>query len=167
MNQCLRERALLRIFLHEGTSAEQAHLRLCADCAEHYDLLLEDLEAIRRALQAPPPRVSPIRGALPRRVQWMTAAIAVAALGMLILSVAWLRRSSRMQVAAHVGSASTFATDLSNALFPTSDTGEVLQLAAEAPYLEAALEMGQPCTQDRFFAGQCDDQLSPVPTEDD
>jgi hypothetical protein len=167
MNRCLKERALLRVSMHEGTAAEQAHLRFCADCAEHYDLLLEDLEAIARALETPPPRVFHIRNVSPRRGQWMAAAIAVAVLAVLILDIAWLQRSSPVQVAAHTSSASSFAADLSAALFPTTDTSGMLQLAAEAPYLEAALEIGQPCTQDRFFTGECNDQLSPVLVEGD
>jgi hypothetical protein len=167
MNRCLNERALLRISMDESTAAEQTHLRFCADCAEHYDLLLEDLETIGRALEVPPPRALHNRDVLPHRLRWMTTAIAIAALAVLVLDITWLRRSSPVQVAAHTSSVASFAADLSAALFPTTDTSTTFQLAAEAPYLEAALEMGQPCTQDRFFTGECDDQLSPVLVEGD
>src|ERR1019366_2231917 len=46
MNRCLSERALLRAHMAEATGAEHAHLRLCADCAERFDALVEDLHAI-------------------------------------------------------------------------------------------------------------------------
>ncbi len=84
MNRCLNERALLRIYTHEGTAAEQSHLRLCADCAEHYEQLVEDLETIGQVLEAPPPGAQ-IRVALPRRERWMSAAAACIVLIALVL----------------------------------------------------------------------------------
>ncbi len=166
MNRCLSERALLRVCMREGTAAEHSHLRRCADCAERQDQFAEDLETIERALAVAPLHVAKVRRLAWRPAAWMSAAVACAALGVLVLGVAWLRPSPPVQVE-QASAVSTFAADLSAALFPMNDTGATLQLAAEAPYLEAALEMGQPCTQERFFAGECDDQLSPGLIETD
>ncbi len=165
MNRCLNERALLRVCMREGTAAEHSHLRRCADCAERQDQLEEDLETIGWALSTVPPQVARVRRLAWQPAAWMTAAVACAVLGVLVLDVAWLRLSPPVQI--ERASVSTFAADLSAALFPMNDSSATPQLAAEAPYLEAALEMGQPCTQERFFAGECDDQLSPVLIETD
>ena len=55
MKRCLNERALVRLYLHEGTATQQFHLRTCADCAERYEQLVGDLDTIGQVLKAPPP----------------------------------------------------------------------------------------------------------------
>jgi hypothetical protein len=166
MNRCLNERALLALYTHEGTAVAQAHLRLCVDCAERYKLLVQDLETIGQALEAPPP-VSEGRRVLAWRIPWIPAAIACAALLLVALDVAWVRRISPVQVGRRVPSDSVFAADLSNALFATGDANAVPQGVVELSYLDAALDAGHPCTQDRFLAGACDDQLSALLIENE
>jgi hypothetical protein len=95
------------------------------------------------------------------------AAITCAALVALVLDVAWLRRSSPVEVAERASSVSAFATDLSDALFGPSDTSTIPAVAAEAPYVEAALEAGQPCTRERLLSGDCSDEVSAFLTEDE
>ena len=55
MKRCLSERALVRLYLREGTATQQFHLRMCADCAERYEQLVGDLDTISQVLEAPPP----------------------------------------------------------------------------------------------------------------
>ena len=164
MNRCLSERALLRVSTEGGSVAEHSHLQLCADCAERYDALAEDLALIGRALQAPPPREMPSPSAW--RVAWVPAGASIAVIGAMV-GILWWREPSPARVAARPTAISTFAADLSAALFATSRTAAPTQLASEAPYLEAALDEGQPCTRDRFLAGQCSDELSALLTEDE
>ncbi|MBI1816722.1 MAG: hypothetical protein HYR72_17220 [Deltaproteobacteria bacterium] len=166
MNRCLDERALLRMYTHDGSAAEQSHLRLCTECTEHYDQLVGDLETIGHALATPPP-AAVSRRALPARMSWVPAGIAGAALAVVMLNFAWVRHSSPVQVATRLHNVSAFAGDLSDALFATSDASAFVPLAEEAPYLEAALNAGQPCTQDQFFRGACTDQFSALMIEDE
>jgi len=169
MNRCLSEPALLRLHLHDGTAdgtaGEPAHLRQCAECAERYDRLVEDLEMIARVLEAPPVPVGEPRRIWSWRTLWIPVAIGCAALAVLALDLGWLRTPPMAQAPrAHVGASNSrlaaFAADLSDALFPAADTNGFPQLAAEAPYLEAALEAGQPCSRDRFLSGECNDEVS-------
>jgi hypothetical protein len=159
MKRCLSERALVRLYLRESTATQQSHLRMCADCAERYQQLFADLDTIGQVLAAPP--VAEIGRAPLWGLRWMPAAIACGAvLVVLVLDAAWLRRSSPVEVAERASSASAFATDLSDALFGPSDASGIPAVAAETPYLEAALEAGQPCTRDRLLAGECIDEVS-------
>lgn len=159
MNRCLNERALLQIYTREGTVAEQSHLRLCADCAERYESLVQDLETIGRVLEAPPP-VWEDRRVSAWRLAWIPAAVACAALLLVSLDVASVRRSSPVQVARGLASDAVLAADLSNALFANSDANALSTGIVEVSYLDAALDAGHPCTQERFLDGDCDDQLS-------
>ena len=159
MNRCLGERGLLRVHSREGSAAERRHLQLCADCAEHYEQLVEDLETIGRALERPAPAGEGSR-ALAGRVPWMPVAVACATLLAVIVDVAWIRRSSPVRLVAQTRSVSAFATDLSDALFAPNTETSVARLPREAPFLDAALDAGRPCTRSEFLAGECDDQLS-------
>jgi hypothetical protein len=165
MNHCLSERMLFRIYLHERLGTERAHLRLCADCAERYDDLTEDLETISRVLEAPPP-ASKIRGVSPWW-RWVGVATACTALIALVVGVTQPRDEAGIEVAAGTSAVSAFAADLSAALFATSGTHARRQFAEEAPYLTAALEAGEPCTRDRFLTGECNDQLSALLMDSD
>jgi hypothetical protein len=164
MKRCLSERALVWLYLREGTAAQQFHLRMCADCAERYEQLVDDLDTIGRVLEAPPP-VGEIGRAPGWRLRWAPAAVACAVLVVLLLDVTWLRRSSPVEIAVRASGVSAFATDLSDALFGPSDASAPAPVGAEAPYLEAALEAGQPCTRDRFLTGECSDEVSAFLTE--
>jgi hypothetical protein len=158
MKRCLSERALVRLYVHEGTATQQFHLRMCADCAKRYEQLVGDLDTIGQVLEAPPAAKigrAPLWG-----LRWMPAAITCAALAVLILDAAWLRRSSPVEVAERASSASAFAADLSDALFGSSEVSTSPAAGPEAPYLEAALEAGQPCTRDRLLTGECSDEVS-------
>jgi hypothetical protein len=160
MSPCLNERALLRMYTHESTVAERSHLRLCADCAERYDLFTEELEVIGHVLQAPPPRAVQPDRVWSIRMHWVPMAAGCITLLALMLGVGWRGRPSATQSAASTSTVSAFAADLSAALFAPSDPDGGGQLASEAPYLEAALDAGQLCTQERFFTGECNDQVS-------
>ena len=107
-----------------------------------------------------PPLAAESRRRSPWQLQWVPiAATACAALLVVVVGVAWLQRSVPVQVAAHSSSVSAFADDLSDALFASADAN-ALQWAADAPDVAAALQAGQPCTQERFFTGECNDQVS-------
>lgn len=164
MNRCLNERALLAIYTHEGTVAEQSHVRRCADCAERYELLVQDLKTIGQVLEAPPPAWQG-RRVLAWQLPWIPVAIASAAILVVALDIAWVRLSSPAQVALNVNDVATFTGDLSNALFETGDANPGPQMVAEVSYLDAALDAGHPCTPDRFLTGDCDDQLSALMIE--
>jgi hypothetical protein len=159
MRRCLSERALVRLYLREGTATQQFHVRMCADCAERYEELIGDLDAIGQVLKAPPP-AGEIERVSSWRLGWMPAAIACAVLVVLVLDAAWLRHSSPVELAVRTSNVSAFATDLSDALFGPSDTSAIPAAAIEAPYLEAALEAGQPCTRERLLNGECNDEVS-------
>ncbi len=164
MKQCLSERALVRLYLREGTATQQFHLRMCADCAERYEQLVGDLDAIGQVLKAPPP-VGEIGRASLWRLRWAPAAVACVLLVVLVLDAVWLRPSSPVEVAVRTSSVSAFATDLSDALFGPSDANAIPPVAVEASYLEAALEAGQPCTRERLLTGECSDEVSAFLTE--
>jgi hypothetical protein len=166
MNQCLSERTMLRIYTHDGTAVERWHLRMCADCAERYDEFEEDLQTIGAVLEAPP--VAEVRHRLLSwRMRWLSAATAGVAVAALVWSVAWLRPQPPLQLASRSGSVTAFADDVSAALFATTDADATPRLAEDAPYLEAALEAGRPCTQARFLSGDCNDQLSALLIEEE
>jgi hypothetical protein len=166
MNQCLNERSMVRILTHDGTAVERWHLRLCADCAERYDELEEDLQTIGAVLEAPP--VAEVRHRLLSwRMRWLAAATAGVAVAALALSVIWLRPQTPTQLALRSGSVTAFADDVSTALFATTDADAAPRFSEEAPYLEAALEAGWPCTQARFLTGDCNDQLSALLIEEE
>jgi len=158
MTRCLNESALLRLHMRESVAAERSHLRLCADCAERYERLVEDLETIGRVLEAAPPALER-REARAWRAGWLpVAAAACAAVLVVVAGGVWRRGPA--PVAARAGNMSAFADDLSAALFASADPSALLPLAADAPYVTAALQAGQPCTQERFFTGECNDQVS-------
>jgi hypothetical protein len=163
MKRCLSERALVRLYLHEGTAAQQVHLRMCADCAERYEQLIGDLGTIGQVLEAPP--VGEIGRVPIWRLRWVPAAIACAVLVVVVLDAAWLRRSSPVEVALRTSDVSAFATDLSDALFGTNDASVLPVAGVEAPYLEAALEVGRPCTRERLLTGECSDEVFAFLTE--
>ncbi len=166
MNRCLSERALVRVYFNEASADEHAHLRLCADCAESYDRLVDDLDAIHETLATvPPPKAADTRLA-PWRWGWLAAAFSVAAVAV-VVSVVWLREPAPVQLAAGTRSVSAFATDVSTALFAGADSDDVAEIGEDAPYLHAALEAGQPCTENAFFNGECSDQVSALLIETD
>jgi hypothetical protein len=166
MNRCLNERALVALHTREATPAQQAHVRLCADCAERYDSVVADLKTIGRVLKTPPPAWE-ARRVLASWVRWVPAAIACAALLLVILDVAWVRRLSPMQGARRVDHDVTFAADLSNALFAAVDANSIQPNIIEVSYLDAALDAGHPCTQDRYLNGDCNDDVSALMIEDE
>jgi len=162
MKRCLSERALLQVHNREGTAVQQEHLRLCADCVERYDQLVEDLEALHGVLQAAPPAVE-VRRAVPFSIGWVPVAAAAVALLAIVGGVRLLRAPTAppVQVASRGTAVSAFAADVSAALFADGAPTTTGALATtDAPYLQAALDSGSLCTRDRYFGGECDDQLS-------
>ncbi|HEX7406792.1 MAG TPA: hypothetical protein VF515_03970 [Candidatus Binatia bacterium] len=159
MNRCLSEPALLRACQKEATGVEHAHLRLCADCAERYDALVDDLHAIDAILtKTPPPTLLTSR--LPRwRMGWAPVAAFVVLLAA-IVSVISLRRPTPLPMTSRSTNVSGFAADVSAALFASADAGDFPQVESEPADLGVALEAGWACTQDRYFNGECNDQLS-------
>lgn len=166
MNRCLKERALLNISAGEGTAAQHAHLRVCADCAERYEAFTDDLKIIGDVLVQTPPTgiaVSRVPAAL---VRWVPLAAAAAVLLAVGLTVTRLYAPTLVQVAARSGNVPAFAADVSAAVF-ASDDDATMQMASDAPYLRAALEAGLPCPQVGVFEGECDDQISALAFESD
>ncbi len=158
MNRCLGERALLRVYLKEASGSEQAHLRLCAHCAERYDAVVDDLHAIDTILtKTPPPAVatSRVSGGYMRWVPAAAFVVLVAAAA----SVITLRRPAP-PMASRNTNVSAFAADVSAALFAGADAGDFPHIESAPPDLGAALEAGRACTEDRYFNGECNDQLS-------
>jgi len=168
MKPCLSERALLRVHSRDGTAAEREHLQLCPECAERYDALAEDLHLLRRTLEEPEP-ATPQLASRPLGLGWVPLAVA-AALFALVASVPWLRHPipAPLEVASRSSNVSAFAADVSAAVFADNDATTTVALASnDAPYLQAALDAGSPCTGDRYFDGECDDQLSALLLESD
>jgi hypothetical protein len=162
MKECLNERTLLQLYTRDGTAAERQHLRLCADCAERYDMLAEDLDALRHILAAPPPR-GVVRRANAVRVGWVSVAAAAVALLAVHGGVSWLRQEAPppTHLATPAGTVAAFAADVSAALFADSTPTLTVALAtSDTSYLQAALDAGSPCTRDRYLNGACNDELS-------
>jgi hypothetical protein len=159
----LNERALLGVHLRERVPGAEAHLRLCADCAERYDQLVDDLETIGTVLETPP--VGEIRRAVGWQPAWIPVAVGCAALAVVALHLAWRRPAALVQEAANTASLAAFTDDLSDALFPVADADALPGPGSDLPYVEAALEAGQPCTSARFFNGECNDQVSALLVE--
>ena len=166
MKWCLAERTLLRIHAGDATVAQRQHLRLCADCTERYDALVDDLMVLNCIMEAPPPARAVHASAFRRGWAPLTAA-AVALVGVFIVTT-WVRQPAPLQVAARTAAVSAFAADVSAALFANGDAATTVALATnDAPYLQAALDAGALCTRDRYFNGECDDQLSALLYESD
>lgn len=162
MTECLSERTLLQLHTRDGAAAERQHLRLCADCAERYDKLAEDLDTLRHILAAPPPRPAVPR-ANPLRVGWVPVAAAAVVLLAVFVIAPWLRPEAPAPtpIAASGATVAAFAADVSAALFADSTPALTVAVAtSDASYLQAALDAGSPCTRDRYLNGACDDQLS-------
>ena len=160
MTRCLRERRLLLIQAGEGTPAEHAHLRLCADCVERYDALFDDLELIGQVLKAPPPRLPAPAGAFSSRVP----RLALAGVGVSILAVALiaggLRRQSSVDVAAGFPSVGRMAEEVSLALLSTDDVMPAAVTGSDGGDVRAALSGRWPCPSADSLGGECDDELS-------
>ncbi len=159
MNRCLSERAMLRVYLEEGTAAERSHLRLCAACAQSYDAFVDDLQVIGDVLANTPPPPRAASRAPGVHFGWVPATV-MAALLAVVASVVLLHRSAPEQIAARSPNVSAFAADVSAALFASPGAGDILPADFETSYLDAALEAGVACTQERYFNGECADQLS-------
>jgi len=158
MRRCLRERALFDVLSGDGTPAQHAHLRLCAGCAERFDALSDDLGAISGVLaQRPPWRVAR-RVAWPRQ-RWVPLGVAAAVLLAVGVATTLLRAPAPVPLALSSASMPAFADDVSAALFASGDDSGSAPSAIDAPYLQAALEAGLPCTQQRIFDGECEDQI--------
>ncbi len=157
---CLRERRYLSVQAGEGTPAEYRHLRQCADCAERYDALLEDLELIGAVLTAPPPRLSAPAGAFSSRVPRLT----VAGAGIATLAVAlvagnlWLR--SPVTAAREPANVGGLAEEFSIALLSADDLQPVSATGPDVSDVRAALSGHWPCPWEESGGGECDDDLS-------
>ncbi len=166
MNRCLSDQALLEIHAHEGAVADQAHLRGCHACADRYRQLADDLMTIGHVLAAPPPVATSGRGAA-WGVPWMPVAVVGAALAVVLLDVVAVRRLSPVEFAAPSIRGADFAEELDSALFELPETNTLAAVGFETAALDAALDMGVPCTGDRYVSGECDDPLSSLVIEED
>jgi hypothetical protein len=167
MRQCMSERALLRFHSRDGTAAEREHLRLCADCTERYDQLVEDLATLHLTLEAPQPAAA-VRRFTPFLVHWAPMAAAAAGLAaVIVVSVAGRHPLvDPVQVATRSTAVSAFAADVSAALFADSESAGTAALpTVETSYLQAALDAGSPCTREQYLDGECDEQLSALLSE--
>ncbi|MGD0946019.1 MAG: hypothetical protein ABSA52_01205 [Candidatus Binatia bacterium] len=159
MNRCLSKRALLRAYLKEASGAEHAHLRLCVDCAGRYDALVDDLHAIDAILTTTPPPAVVTRRLSRWHMGWAPAAAFVVLLAA-VASVISLHRPAPPPVPSRSTNVSAFAADVSLALFASADASDFPQIESAPSDLGAALEAGWACTQDGYFNGECNDQLS-------
>ncbi len=164
MNGCLNERALLALYCGEENPKGRSHLRFCADCAERYDALAEDLELIETTLNGPPPARTPARG-LPLRPPLLAAA-ALGTFAAAVIGIIALHHSTPPQTVARRATLSAFASDVSEAVFANPALNDLSQVASDTPYARAAREADWPCTQDRFLEGECTDQLTALLFED-
>jgi len=160
MTRCLNERALVRVYFKDGTAAEHSHLRWCADCAEAYDRLVDDLEAIHETLASVSPAPLAAAHAVPWRRAWVPLAALALAVIAIVVGVLWRQPPAPIQVAAETRSVSAFGRDIASALFPGAGIDTVAEFGSDAPYLYAALEAGRPCSEDAFVNGECSDQVS-------
>ncbi len=85
-----------------------------------------------------------------------TAAVLVAVL----VSVRAFRQPGAVPVARRSAAVAAFAADVSAALFPDSAPTTIALATNDTSYLQAALDVGSLCTQERYLNGECNDQLS-------
>jgi len=77
MNRCLKDQALMLLYLGEEAGAERAHLAECEACAGRYRQLGTDLRAIAQTLRQAPPPNSLGRRVRPFTIRWLPAAVAI------------------------------------------------------------------------------------------
>ena len=157
---CLSERRFLSVQAGEGTAADYNHLRLCADCAERYDALLEDLELIGEVLKAPPPRLPATAGAFSSRVP----RLAVAGVGVTILAAVLVAggvwRRSAVSVLPEPANVGGLAEEISIALLSADDLLPASAPGPDVSEMHAALSGRWPCPSVESASGECDDDLS-------
>jgi hypothetical protein len=160
MMRCLDERRLFLLHINDGTSAERAHLRLCADCAERYDALVDDLARIGSALKSPPPRMlAPARPFSPRAPQLVFVGAGVM-IAVVALASSWLLRPAPMQVAAAPANVGAFVDEVSVALFQVGDSETGVSIDGDISAVRTALSGRYPCTTAQSLSEECDDELS-------
>ncbi len=155
MRQCLSERRLLECYSGDGPSADHAHLRGCADCADRFDRLRDDLDALGRVLEGPPPAVVRRSFRASFGLGWAAAVVAAALLGVIIIGRSQSRQPARPQLTAAQVDVSGFSRDLSAALFASGEA-EARPTDADVAYLQAALGDEWPCTREQMLNGECD-----------
>jgi len=155
----------------QAISGVLIHPPLAARAASHKLRSLSDLEAHGDQPCPEAPRrgersmeKTPAAGPLVRWVPIAAAATVLLALG---LTMTRLHAPPLARTATHSENVPAFAADVSAALFASGDDGSAMQIASGAPYLQAALEGGLLCTQERFFDGECDDQVAALVLESD
>ena len=172
MKRCLNERALVLLSVGEGTAAQREHCDGCPTCAARLQALTADLGGIGEVLRGVPPRLA----RQPRRSpSWrLVPALAIAT----IAAVVGVHRLYERRPLDPVGrdvvadaSVSASAEEVSDALFDTGGERALLAMAlppgggarltvTEAPEVERALELGTPCTAERFVGADCSDYTS-------
>jgi hypothetical protein len=159
MNQCLDERALLRMYVGDAPAGAPAHVRACVTCGARYAELDADVGAILRALEARPPGV--VRPRLRGTVRHAWVPLAAAAAILVALAAAYVQRpgAQPLQVSMRTSDVSRFANDLSTALFASASSPDVQGSISDTADVEAALNGGWPCTRDGTFGAECDNQL--------
>lgn len=156
MNRCPSERAVLSVYLKEATAAEETHLRQCAACAHRYETLVDDLHAINAVLTSAPPPMAEAGRLSGMHIGWLPAAAFVVVLTV-VAGVIALRRPAPLPMTARNTAVAALAADVSAALFAETDVDAPLM---ESEPLATAFEAGRTCTQERYFDGECNDQLS-------
>ncbi|HKE11574.1 MAG TPA: hypothetical protein VKE73_08385 [Myxococcota bacterium] len=163
MRDCPNERTLERLFVGEGHAREFAHLRECPECALRMRRIERDLERIREALFADPPRELVGRGVRGRTPRPLRSALVLSAAAACVGALLWIAKPVPVldQATERPASAGALPT-VSEALFPDlvedSAVGEnqrTVQLAA----LGTALRGERPCTlEDQWDTDTCDGQ---------
>ena len=144
----------------EGTAAEYDHLRLCADCAERYDALLEDLELIGDVLKGPPPRRPAFAGAFSSRVPRLAVAGAGIAMLAVVLAAGSLWRRSPATAEPQAANVRGLAEEVSIALLSADDLQPVSASGPDVSDVRAALSGRWPCPWEESGGAECDDDLS-------
>ncbi len=161
MRECLDEGTLERLFVGEGRAAQQRHVESCPECALRLRRIGRDVESIREALFADPPRELVRRASRARPLRPVLGALVLGAAVACVAALLWVRPRS-LEPTASPSELASFVHTASQALFSavegepdTTANPRAEQLAA----LGAALTGGRPCTlEDQLDAEPCDAQ---------
>jgi hypothetical protein len=173
MKRCLNERSLVLLSVGEGTAAQREHSETCPACRARLRALTAELGGIGGVLRGAPP---PLAHRRPRRSpSWSLVPALTIALLVAVVGVHRLYESRPVvrtdDVVVADASVSASAEEVSDALFDTGGERAVLAMAlplgrggrltvTEAPEVERALEIGSPCTAERFVGADCSDYTS-------
>ncbi|HBZ72332.1 MAG TPA: hypothetical protein DEP35_22405 [Deltaproteobacteria bacterium] len=161
MRECPDEGTLERLFVGEGRAAEQRHVESCRECAMRLRRIERDVERIREALFADPPRELVRRASPARPLRPLLGVVALGAAAACAAALLWVRPRA-LEPTESPSELASFVQTASQALLlaveeepDTTVNSREEQLAA----LGAAITGGRPCTlDDQLDAEPCDPQ---------